>query len=224
MHLKDMEWTDKHDITLGREVLVMYPYQYPYRSKERGDVWNNIAINLNGLDHPRFKFSKRSVRDRLTLLITKYKAKIRKEENASGISCEETELDQALEEIIDKEKLADEKCSEAKNKEKEEKTAAEEHRKAAMERLSQTKKRNAEGETSGVHAKKSRRSSSDVVEYLKQKQELESDHRKEEMQLRREELEASVEQQRHQNDMMKKFMEQQHQQTQMLLSLLVQKK
>ena len=117
MLLKDMEWTDKHDITLCREVLVTEPYQYPYRSKERGDVWNNMAINLNGLDHPRFKASKRSVRDRLTLLITKYKAKIREEENASGISCEETELDQALEEIRDKKKLADEKWSEAKNKE-----------------------------------------------------------------------------------------------------------
>ena len=104
------------------------------------------------------------------MLITKYKAKVRKEENASGISCKESELYQALEEIIDKEKLADEKCSEAKNTEKEEKTAAEKHRKAAMERLSQTKKRKAEGETSGVHVKKSRRSSSDVVEYLKQKQ------------------------------------------------------
>ena len=40
------------------------------------------------------------------------------------------------------------------------------------------------------------------MEYLKQKQE--SDHRKEKMPLRREELEASVEQQRQQNDMMKK--------------------
>ena len=104
------------------------------------------------------------------------------------------------------------------------KAAEEEQRKAAMERLSQTKKRNVEGETSGVQAKKSRRGSSDVVEYLKQKQEHESDHRKEKMPLRREELEASVEQQRQQNDMMKKFMEQKHQQTQMLLSLLVQKK
>ena len=94
----------------------MESYQYPYRSKERGDVCNNIAINLNGLDHPRFKVSKRSVRDRLTLPITKYKAKVHEEENVSGISCEESELDQPLEEIIDKEKLADEKCSEAKNK------------------------------------------------------------------------------------------------------------
>ena len=109
--------------------------------RKRGCLWNNITIDLNGLDHPRFKVNKRSVRDRLTLLITKYKAKVGKEENAAGISCGESELDQALEEIIDKEKLADEKSSETKNKEKEEKTAAEEHRKTAMERLSQTKKK-----------------------------------------------------------------------------------
>lgn len=41
---------------------------------------------------------------------------MRQEENASGMACEETELDQALKEIIDKEKLADEKGSEAKKK------------------------------------------------------------------------------------------------------------
>ena len=86
----------------------MEPYQHPYRSKERGDVWYQISVNLSGLDHAKFKVSKRSARDRLNLLITKHKAKIRQEENASGIICEEIELDQALEEIIDKEKLADE--------------------------------------------------------------------------------------------------------------------
>ena len=159
-----MEWSDKHDVVLYREVLVMEPYQYPYRCKERGDLWNQIAINLNGLDQPKFKVNRRSVRDRLTLLITKYKAKIRQEENASGIACEETELDQALEEIIDKEKLAEEKGSEAKKKEK---AAAEEHRQSAMERLGQTNKRKGEGETNGFQAKKSRRSSSDVVKYLR---------------------------------------------------------
>ena len=219
-----MEWSDKHDLVLCREVLAMEPYQHPYRSKERGDVWNQIAINLNGLDHPKFKVNKRSVRDRLTLLITKHKAKIRQEENASGIACEETELDQALEEIIDKEKLADEKSSEAKKKEKEEKAAAEEHRQSAMERLGQTKRRNADSETDGAQAKKSRRSSSDVVEYLREKYQRESDQRKEEMELRKMEQQASVELQQQQNDMMRLFMQQQQQQTQILLSLLSQKK
>ena len=214
-----MEWSDKHDLVLCREVLAMEPYQHPYRSKERGDVWNQIAINLNGLDHPKFKVNKRSVRDRLTLLITKHKAKIRQEENASGIACEETELDQALEEIIDKEKLADEKSSEAKKKEKEEKAAAEEHRQSAMERLGQTKRRNADSETDGAQAKKS-----DVVEYLREKYQRESDQRKEEMELRKMEQQASVELQQQQNDMMRLFMQQQQQQTQILLSLLSQKK
>ena len=219
-----MEWSDKHDLVLCREVLAMEPYQHPYRSKERGDVWNQIAINLNGLDHPKFKVNKRSVRDRLTLLITKHKAKIRQEENASGIACEETELDQALEEIIDKEKLADEKSSEAKKKEKEEKAAAEEHRQSAMERLGQTKRRNADSETDGAQAKKSRKGSSDVVEYLREKYQRESDQRKEEMELRKMEQQASVELQQQQNDMMRLFMQQQQQQTQILLSLLSQKK
>ena len=50
---------------------------------------------------------KRSVRDGLTLLQTKYKEKIREEERDPGIDCEETQLDAAVEEILDKEKAAD---------------------------------------------------------------------------------------------------------------------
>ena len=53
----------------------MEPYQHPYRGKERGGVWNQIAVNLSGFDHPKFKVTKRSIRDRLTLLITKHKHK-----------------------------------------------------------------------------------------------------------------------------------------------------
>ena len=75
---------------------------HPYRSKERGDVWHQIAVNLSGLDHPKFKVNKRSIRDRLTLLITKHKAKIHQEENGTAVTCEETELDQALQDIIDR--------------------------------------------------------------------------------------------------------------------------
>ncbi|CAH3141166.1 unnamed protein product, partial [Pocillopora meandrina] len=131
--------------------------------KERGDLWNHIAINLNGFDHPKFQVNKRSTRDRLTLLITKNKTDMRQEENASRIAWEETELDQALKEIIDKEKLVNEKGSEAKKKEKEEKAAAEELRKTAMERLGHTQKRNSEGESDRAQAKKSRRRSFDVV-------------------------------------------------------------
>ena len=52
-------------------------------------------------------------------------------------------LSRAIEEIINKERLADEKSSEVKKK-KEEKAAAVEHRQSAMERLGQTVKRHFE--------------------------------------------------------------------------------
>ena len=91
-----MEWSDKHDLVLCREVFMIWNpgYQHPYKSKERRDVWNQIAVNLSGLDHPKIKVNKRSMRNRPpTLLITKHKAKIGQEENATGITCElETEL------------------------------------------------------------------------------------------------------------------------------------
>ena len=48
----------------------MEPYQHPHTSKERGDVWNQITVNLSDLDHPKFKVNKRSMRDTLTWLIT----------------------------------------------------------------------------------------------------------------------------------------------------------
>ena len=203
-----MEWSDKHDVVLCREVLVIGPYEHPYRSEERGDVLNQIAINLNGLDQTKFKVNKRSLRDRLTLLFTKHKVKMRQEESACGITCEETELDQALEEIIDKEKLEEEKGSKAKKKEKQEEAAAEERRQSAMERLGQTKKRKAEGETDGSQGKKSRRSSSEVVGYVREKHEREIDQRKEELELRKTEQQANVVLQNQHEGMMRLFMQQ----------------
>ena len=44
------------------------------------------------------------------MLITKHKAKMCQEENAPGIACKETKLDQALEEIIEEEKLTEKKA------------------------------------------------------------------------------------------------------------------
>ena len=108
-----MEWTELYDLNLCEEVLVVEPWKHPYCSKERGDSWNEIANNLNASDHPTFKVLKRSVRDRLTLLQQKYKAKMRMEEAASGIDCQETKLDKALEEIIEKEKAATKQSYEA---------------------------------------------------------------------------------------------------------------
>ena len=104
-----MEWTELPDLNLCEEFLVAEPWKHPYRS-----------------NHPTFKVSKRSVRDRLTLLQQKYKAKMRMEEVASGIDCQETKLDKALEEIIEKEKAATDARSLQDDNKKTEKAAAEE--------------------------------------------------------------------------------------------------
>ena len=50
-----------------------------------------------------------------------HKAKIRQEKNDTGITCEETELNQALEEIIEKEHLADEKAPRQRKKKRKKK-------------------------------------------------------------------------------------------------------
>ena len=70
---------------LCREVLVLEPWKFPKQSKERGDVWGEVALDLNATSYPKFKVSKHFVRDRLTLLVSKYKEKMRKEEQGSGI-------------------------------------------------------------------------------------------------------------------------------------------
>ena len=184
-----MEWTELHDLNLCKEVLVVEPWKRPYRSKERGDLWKDIAANLNASSHLKFKVSKRSLRDRLTLLQQKYKAKMRMEEAASRIECEETKLDKTLEEIIEKEKAATDVRSLQDDNKKAEKAVAEEYRGRAVERLGETKKRNVgKQDEQAQTAKKGRRSTSEVVQFLKEKSERESVLRKEDLELRRKEL------------------------------------
>ena len=102
------------------------------------------------------------------------------EEAASRIECEETKLDKALEEIIEKEKAATDVRSLQDDNKKAEKAVAEEHRGWAVERLGETKKRNVgKQDEQAQTAKKGRRSTSEVVQFLKEKSERESVLRKE---------------------------------------------
>ncbi len=64
------------------------------------------------------------------------------EEKATGISPEESELDRILEELIERESLADEEVAENRHKAEDEKVKVTEVRKQAMERLASTKRRN----------------------------------------------------------------------------------
>ena len=94
------------------------------------------------------------------------------EEAASRIDCQETKLDKALEEIIEKEKAATDARSLQDDNKKTEKAAAKEHRNRAVERFGWNqecwetrRKRNAEKQDEKAQtAKKGRRSTSEVGE------------------------------------------------------------
>ena len=144
-----IKWSEEDDLMLCREVLVMEPFKLQKQSRERGEIWGEIAQNLNGLSVPKFTVRTRSVRDRLTLFLRKYKEKVRKEEQGSSMRCdEETELEMALSEDIEKEQAADLERKENTNtltkKNEKDKASAEESRLKTLERLDQTKKMNAD--------------------------------------------------------------------------------
>ena len=92
---------------LAREILLFEPFQHRVQgSKDRGSVWSQIATNLN--THPGFTVSERAVRDRYSILEKKAKKReIENETNETGISPEDSELNLALKEVIEKWEAAD---------------------------------------------------------------------------------------------------------------------
>ena len=130
---------------LAREMLTIEPYKCKNGSRESGHAWDLIAANLNSVHALRFRVSQKSVRDRATIFLKNFKLKIREEEKASGIEVEElSELDLALEEIIEKEKAANAQLDleeSVRKNELQDKANAEEMRLQAMEKLGESKKR-----------------------------------------------------------------------------------
>ncbi|CAH3118513.1 unnamed protein product [Porites lobata] len=186
-----MEWTEQKDVMLAREILLCEPFKYRAGSKERGSVWSQIATNLN--THPGFTVSQRAVRDP--------KKRKREIENGTGISPEDSELDLALEEIIEKWEAADQEFqldnqSKAKKLEKDKETA-EEMRRMSMETLGASKKRK-----------------SDPDESAEEKREMEFRFKREELEAKKSEQSLLTEQQKQQQQMISMFQQQLQQQNQ----------
>ena len=142
---------------------------------------------------------------------------------------DETELEMALSEIIEKEQAADLERKEYTNtftkKNENDKASAEESRLKALERLDQTKKRNADSCDEVIKPKS--RSTTEAVQILKEKFENEKEFRKEEMKLKMKEQENKAAQhqmlidkqrqnQQEYQDVMKMMAEQQQRQEQQL--------
>ena len=210
-----------------REVLDIEPYQFKLRSPERGKAWETISSHLNATSHPKFRVTPRSVRDRYNLLTKKFQVRLNREERASGIYDDNSELDNLLEEILEKEKAAKEKLDNDDESLANEKAAAEDMRKHALERVGQTAKRKSkeEGpEAEKSKSRKSRKSTGEAVEYLKERASKEIQLREQELEMRKKEKDSISQREREKNEqqdkMLSTMLKQQEQQQQMMMMLL----
>jgi len=184
-----MEWTEQHDNCLCQEILVLEPFKFKKGSIARGQTWEKIANNLNDLELPRFRVTKRAVRERYSLLSEKFKAKMKQEEKSSGIETDLSQVEKGLEEIAEKETAAGEAIE--NDKKKADNAKAVEMRNRALESLgaSQKRKQNEE-EENGARKSKSRRSGGDTVAYLREKNEIVQKWKSEELQLQKQRVEV----------------------------------
>ena len=83
-----MEWTNQYDTLFLREVRGSDLPQTRKGNAKRGKLWDEIATRLNNPFNPKSNVNKRSLRERLNLLMSKFKAKNKEEKRASGISPE----------------------------------------------------------------------------------------------------------------------------------------
>ena len=130
---------EDRDILMLCEAVTSEPYNFKLESSKRGKIWEGIAAHLNSLKRPEFRGTARAVRHRYALLISRHKLKQREEEKASRIDVPgPTELNTLLEEIREREKIAEEKTDTMKNekaKHEKEKAAADEIRQAALQTI-----------------------------------------------------------------------------------------
>ena len=164
-------------------------------------------------EDPKFKVDQRGVRERYGLLVKAYRRKIREEERASGISTPElTEVEQALEDLIVREDEADRDQQETaaqKRKAKEDKKDAEDAdddaddadaEKEGNGEAGRMKRSEIEGK-----GKKRRSSGNNTLEYLKERNEMLDEFKKEELELKKQELQQEAKK----NEAMMKLMSQQ---------------
>ena len=187
-----MIWLENHDIVLLREILHIQPWSQRHGSVERGQLWDKIAVVLNSLEGMNFKVTTRSVRDRYTLLVKKYKKKMEWGRKSEWYQPKAhinrwcfIWIDSTIwwgwlrkEKIIWREKREEGRRSGqgARNKKK------------FLKTFGETRKRKAESE------KKTCRSTSGTINFLAEKSERKHELQKEELKLRKQEIENQTQQ------------------------------
>lgn len=227
-----MSWTEEKDLILLRQMTGFGIFEHRTGSRERGNVWQNIAMRLNGNELFGAALTTRGARDRFTLLSRRHKAKTASELKETGTGGkEQSEFDLLLEELVELNEESDKRFQEETENGKEkaniEREQAVDIRKQAMETMGQTRKRR-EDKGDDVKEKKKRRSGSDTMVWLEKKGEMDAVWRKnqlEEQRMERESLRTErreeMELQRMQLEMqMKAQQDQQNQQSMLIQQML----
>ena len=116
--------------------------------------------------------AQRSVRDRYAVLEKKYKKKVQDETLANGISCDENEVDLAMDDIVSLFHEADiehERVATEKKKFEEEANQAAEMRQQSLESFGETRKRSGSANPEATGTKRKRSSGSDMVLYVSER-------------------------------------------------------
>ena len=140
---------------------------------------------------PKFRVDKRSVRDHVGILVYKHKKKLQAEEKATGITPDEpTELENLLDTIIALEESGEAELQETQGtsskKLQYDRAKAEDVRLKAMEKLSETKKRDSSADESDDKPKRQRRSGGDAIQYLTERAKVSDQLKAEDLKMRKE--------------------------------------
>ena len=216
-----MQWNNDRDVMMMREVTALGVLVHKSGSKERGQLWQQVADSLN--ENEEIYVTARGVRDRLMTIMKKHRIHMNKEKKLSGEGGEEvTEFDVLVEGLIE---ISDDTDARSEEKSKDKKIASEEDRKkavdirnTAMERFGETRRRKCDDDDEPP--KHSRRSSSDTLTFLREKMESDKENKRIE---REERARERADAQQQQSNMQLQFNALLAQQTE-ILKMLVEKR
>ena len=216
-------WTEKKDLLLMREARMLRPFCHKSGTPESGQKWSAVAENLNThQDFAEMPRDQRSVRERFNKRFKDFKAKLAKEEKASGINVPPpTEVETLMEEIKE---LMDSHVPAPSKKADSERKKGLKLREKSMTTWGEGKFNDDEEstESSEPRRKRNRRKASDPLEYLSTRREEEMDLKRQQMELEAKRIEIEQQRQAQLQEQMVLQNQQMQQQMSMMLALLQQ--
>ena len=176
-----MHWNESKDILMMREVAALGVLVQRSGSKERGNLWQQVADALN--EHEEFCVTARGVRERLFGQMKKHRTKMNKDKKRTGEGGDEvTEYEVLIEELMqlsdDTDARCDQESNEKETKKDEDRKKALDIRNQALERVGDTRKRHANsGDENPSCSKTPRRSSSDTLNFLRERIEADKENK-----------------------------------------------